>query len=176
MSKGVPDTKKYPRGYSSDELGELIDEYGTKSVNDPRYGASYFSKATLGLMELHARENNKIAKLSLGIAIVALVISGISLYFSKIQVKPIIDDYAKEERISLNYCAAHFNDYWTERNGATSSCKIILTQHGYYFKSDIDKWDDILQLKLIISTSTDIVNPFILPTKTIDAIIIDDTK
>lgn len=172
MYKDKSDTKKYPRGYSDDELGELIDKYGTKSVNDPRYGASYFSKATLGLMELHARENNKITKLSLGIATVALIISGISLYFSKIQVKPIIDDYTKEEKMSFNYCLEHFNSYWTERNGATSSCRVILTQQGYSFKSDIDKWDYLFkQLKLSSGTSTDVANPFISTTK-----IIDDTR
>ena len=68
-------TKDYPRGYSDKELGDLIDRYGDLSVDNATFGPAYFSKATLGLIELHSRQNSRIAYLTLSVAAIALIVS-----------------------------------------------------------------------------------------------------
>ena len=66
----------YPMGCSNDELKGLINKYASESENS-HLGPSYFSKAALGLVELHSRQNSIIAKWTSGVAILAL---GVSLY------------------------------------------------------------------------------------------------
>ncbi len=82
-----PKEKVYPRGYSNIELGELIDKYGNLSANNPALGPSYFSKATLGLIELHGRGNSRISWISLFFAAAALIISAYGIQLSKVQLQ-----------------------------------------------------------------------------------------
>lgn len=72
--------KPYPRGYPERELQEEVDKLGNLNPDKAGFGPSYFSKALLGLIELQGRENKFIARLSLLIALLALVVALSQMY------------------------------------------------------------------------------------------------
>mgnify|MGYP001586514221 CR=1 FL=1 len=78
-------TKAYPRGYSTEDLENEVNKLGDMSPNNPALGPGYFAKASLGLIELQARENRMISKLILGVTLLALIVSGYGVWLASKQ-------------------------------------------------------------------------------------------
>ena len=74
--------KSYPRDYSNEELEELVDKYGDLNVEKFNIGPSYFTKAALGLTELERRSAARLGWWSFGTSLLALVLSGIAVWFA----------------------------------------------------------------------------------------------
>lgn len=66
--------KNYPIDLNSKELKEKVNEFS--STQTDRYNSSaHYAKAMLGLVELHSRENKKIAIMALFVSVLALLVS-----------------------------------------------------------------------------------------------------
>lgn len=77
--------ENYPSGCSDKEIKELLQGY-SKDIYDARANINTVLALSpllqMGLQELQGRQNKKITNLSLGISLLSLVVSAITLYTS----------------------------------------------------------------------------------------------
>jgi len=79
--------KNYPRDLSDEELEEEIGRLGKTEETNGVFGATRFTKASLGLAELGRRNSDRGARWSLAIGVLGLVIALISIWFAYISFK-----------------------------------------------------------------------------------------
>jgi hypothetical protein len=77
--------ENYPSGCTNKEIKELLQGY-SKDIYDARANINTVLKLSpliqIGLQELQGRQNNKITSLSLGISLLSLIVSAVTLYAS----------------------------------------------------------------------------------------------
>jgi len=71
-------TKSYPRDFTSKELNDAISKLANMPLTDSALSTSLYVRAMIGLVELQGRQNDKMAKLSLVVAGLALIVAILS--------------------------------------------------------------------------------------------------
>ena len=111
--------RAFPRSYSTQNLKDEVDRLGNMSPNNPMLGPGYFAKASLGLIELQGRENRKIARVTLGIALLALSVSAYAAWLTKIQTRPVLDEYARIRANNKDLCSRSYANDTAPNSGST---------------------------------------------------------
>lgn len=118
----------------------------------PEYAALLSLEFQRRLVKENVESSKRFARWSLGLAIVAVLISfaigAIQIRLAYIQATPIYNNIAKEEKQALSYCLENSESDWMLANGSTTTCKSILRKSVLFLEQD-----DIFEL-LLISTSS----------------------
>ncbi|MBI2446833.1 MAG: hypothetical protein HYV51_03410 [Parcubacteria group bacterium] len=86
----------------------------------------YSSLIQLGQMELMGRFTKKYSLLALGVAILSIILSGIALYYAKIQAAPVLEQSARNERQAWDYCKSSPGSIWPTTDGDKIGCSEVL--------------------------------------------------
>jgi hypothetical protein len=125
---------------------------------DPKFGALAYYELHRRLSVENASSSRRFAHWSLAISVVAILITigigGMQIYLASVQATPVFQSIAKNDKDSLNYCLQNVDSFWSQPDGATTTCKSILSRRGYLLNKQLDAMQLLQSLGLFSLLST----------------------